>query len=195
MGRPKCFNEEDVLDAAIDCFWRNGLKASSIRTLSEEMGIAGPSLYNAYGSKESLFTKSLERYANVAMRPRFERLKNTAPLTAIREFLQESVENAVNDADHKGCLFVNTAIETASTDSPISMKADRYLDEVKEFFQTNLESAKAQGDLPEDANLDEIREMLFVVVMGLCVRARTNPARAELEAAIAPALSILTTKQ
>jgi TetR/AcrR family transcriptional repressor of nem operon len=47
MARPKSFDEDEVLDAAIDCFRRHGLKSASIRDLADEMGIAGPSLYNA----------------------------------------------------------------------------------------------------------------------------------------------------
>lgn len=192
MGRPKCFDESKVLDLAIDCFWRNGLKASSIRTLADEMGIAGPSLYNAYGNKQTLFMKALERYAETTMRPRFLRVRGLPPLDAIRAFLKEQVEIAVNDPDSKGCFFVNTTIETACYEQELAATATAYLHEVKEFFSSNLRVAQRKGELSPEANIEEISEMLFVIVAGICVRARTHPARPELEAALAPALKLLT---
>ncbi len=191
MGRPKCFDEDRVLDAALDCFWRNGLRASSIRTLANEMGIAGPSLYNAYGSKQTLFEKAMERYAETALRPRFERLDGKPPLEAVRLFLMEFVENAINDGDAKGCLFVNTAIETSVSGDELSEAAKGYLDEVRQFYLAKLKAAQAAGDLPVDKDPAQLAEMLFVVSVGLCVRARTGPGRAEMEAAIAPALDLL----
>lgn len=191
MGRPKCFDEEKVLEAAIDCFWRNGLRASSIRTLADEMGIAGPSLYNAYGCKQTLFTRALDRYAETALRPRFGRLEGLPPLDAVRGFLQESVEIALSDPDCKGCLFVNTTIETASGETELLDTAGRYLGEVRAFFLSKLREAQRTGDLGQNVDVNAIAEMFFVIVVGICVRARSHPSRPELQSAIAPALKLL----
>ncbi len=112
MARPKAFDEKQVLDAAIDCFWRNGLKSSSIRDLADEMGIAGPSLYNAYGCKRTLFLQALERYAEERTRARIARLeRDLPPKQAILAFLRETIEHALTAPDGRGCLLVNTAME------------------------------------------------------------------------------------
>ena len=192
MGRPKCFDESKVLDSAIDCFWRNGLKASSIRTLAEEMGIAGPSLYNAYGNKQTLFAKALERYAETTLRPRFKQVRDLPPLDAIRTFLQQHIEIALGDPDNKGCFFVNTTIETAYGERQFSGEAIAYLDEIRDFFHSNLRAAQATGELSSETDIVQLSEMLYVMVVGICVRARTNPSRQELEAALAPALKLLS---
>jgi TetR/AcrR family transcriptional repressor of nem operon len=192
MGRPKCFDESKVLDSAIDCFWRNGLKASSIRTLAEEMGIAGPSLYNAYGNKQILFAKALERYAETTLRPRFKQVRDLPPLDAIRTFLQQHIEIALGDPDNKGCFFVNTTIETAYGERQFSGEAIAYLDEIRDFFHSNLRAAQATGEFSAETDIVELSEMLYVIVVGICVRARTNPSRQELEAALAPALKLLS---
>ena len=191
MGRPKCFDESKVLDSAIDCFWRNGLKASSIRTLADEMGIAGPSLYNAYGNKQTLFTKALERYAETKLRPRFLRVRDLPPLQAVRLFLEQQIDIAINDPDGKGCFFVNTTIETSYGEQALSAEAIAYLDEIKEFFAAKLRAAQLDGELSPEVDIVEMSEMLFVIVVGICVRARTRPSRPELEAALAPALKLL----
>ena len=60
---------------AVDCFWSRGYEATSVRDLADSMGIGGASLYNAYGDKRALFTRSLERYANRSMRERIARLE------------------------------------------------------------------------------------------------------------------------
>lgn len=194
MGRPKCFDEDKVLDSAIDCFWRNGLRASSIRTLADEMGIAGPSLYNTYGCKHTLFAKALERYAETTLRTRINKVQDLPPLDGIRTFLEETAEVATTDPAGKGCLFVNTLIEIAWKDSDLSRNLKRYLDEMKAFFLIKLQAAKDRGDLPADTNIAEKAELLFIILLGVCVRARTQPVRSEIEAALAPALDLLIVK-
>ena len=73
MARPRTFDGDKVLDAAIACFWSRGLEATSVRDLAEHMGIRGPSLYNAFGDKRALFARALERYATRTMRERITR--------------------------------------------------------------------------------------------------------------------------
>ena len=63
VARPRSFDEVSALDAAVACFWDRGYSATSVRDLSAEMGISGPSLYNAFGDKRALFCKALERTA------------------------------------------------------------------------------------------------------------------------------------
>jgi TetR/AcrR family transcriptional regulator, transcriptional repressor for nem operon len=70
MARPRAFDENTVLDAAMDCFWRDGYEATSIRELAAEMGINAPSLYNAFGDKRSLFREVLRRYVECSTRAR-----------------------------------------------------------------------------------------------------------------------------
>src|SRR5688500_18771243 len=62
-GRPRAFDENKALDAALDVFWRKGYEGASLSDLTDTMGINRPSLYAAFGNKEALFRKVLERYA------------------------------------------------------------------------------------------------------------------------------------
>jgi AcrR family transcriptional regulator len=90
MARPREFDEEEALDAAMSCFWRDGYEATSVRDLAARMGIAGASLYNAFGDKRALFRRALERYAERSTRERIQRLESTLPpKAAIRAFLGE----------------------------------------------------------------------------------------------------------
>src|SRR5216684_3834928 len=90
MARPREFDEAVALDAATDCFWRDGYEATSVRDLAARMGITGTSLYNAFGDKRSLFRQALQRYAERSTRERIARLESTLPpKQAVRAFLGE----------------------------------------------------------------------------------------------------------
>ena len=62
MPRPREFDEAAALEAAMECFWRRGYEATSLRDLTASMGLTAPSLYNAFGGKQELFSRALERY-------------------------------------------------------------------------------------------------------------------------------------
>jgi TetR/AcrR family transcriptional regulator, transcriptional repressor for nem operon len=96
MARPREFNEETALEAAIECFWQYGYKATSVRDLADRMKISAPSLYNAYGGKHALFVQALEQYLDHSARALIERLENSLPpKQAIRHFIEEIIEDSV----------------------------------------------------------------------------------------------------
>ncbi|MGZ3239609.1 MAG: TetR/AcrR family transcriptional regulator, partial [Burkholderiaceae bacterium] len=64
-GRPRNFDENAVLDSALEVFWGHGFQGASLAELTEAMGLSKPSLYAAFGDKESLYLKALARYADV----------------------------------------------------------------------------------------------------------------------------------
>jgi TetR/AcrR family transcriptional repressor of nem operon len=111
MGRPREFDETAALDAAMDCFWRDGYEATSVRDLASRMGITGASLYNAFGDKRSLFREVLQRYVEQSTRERIARLESSLPpKQTVCAFLHEIVERSI-DGDRRGRLLVNTALE------------------------------------------------------------------------------------
>jgi TetR/AcrR family transcriptional repressor of nem operon len=117
MARPIAFNEAAALDAAIEQFWHQGYRASSVRELASSMGICGTSLYNSFGNKRSLFIKALERYLDRSVRARIRRLKAAhPPRQAIRAFFDEIIERSLQDRARRGCLLINSALEVAPHD-------------------------------------------------------------------------------
>jgi AcrR family transcriptional regulator len=113
MGRPRALNEAAALDAAMDCFWRDGYEATSVRDLAARTGTNGTSLYNAFGDKRLLFREVLRRYADRSTRERITRFETTLPSKeAIRAFFGEIIDRSIGD-DRRRCLLVNTAIEVA----------------------------------------------------------------------------------
>lgn len=192
MARPRSFDEDRALDAAIDCFWSRGLEATSVRDLAERMGIQGPSLYNAFGDKRTVFARALERYAARTMRERIARLEGRHdPKTAIRTFVQDAIERSVADRRRCGCLLVNSALEVAPHDAELRARIAGYLEEIAAFFRRNIAAAQAEGTVPLTANGEDAARLLFGVVLSIRVLARTNPDRALLEGMARPALALL----
>src|SRR6266481_743931 len=192
MGRLKAFDEDEVLDAAVDCFWAHGYEATSVRDLADRMGIGGASLYNAYGDKRALFARSLERYANRSMRERIARLEERhRPKEAIRAFLAEIIDRSLKDPDRKGCLLVNSALDVAPHDAKIGRVVAGYLDELRAFFRRNLEAARKAGEVPRTLDPERTADHLLGVLLGIRVLARTGARRKALEAVAAPALALL----
>ena len=192
MARLKAFDEERAIDAAVDCFWARGYEATSVRDLADSMGIGGASLYNAYGDKRALFSKSLERYANRSMRERIARLETRhRPKQAVQAFLAEIIDRSLKDPDRRGCLLVNSALDVAPHDARIGRVVAGYLDEIRAFFRRNLEAARRADQVPRTLDPDEVSGHLLGVVLGIRVLARTGAKRRLLEGVARPALDLL----
>jgi TetR/AcrR family transcriptional regulator, transcriptional repressor for nem operon len=195
MARPKSFDESKVLDAAIDCFWRNGLKSASIRDLAEEMGIAGPSLYNTYGCKKELFVQALERYAEGRMRARLARLEAAHdPKQAIIAFFADTIDDVLTTPDQRGCMIANTAMEVTPRDTEIGAVIAGLLGEIRAFFERALRAGQAAGSIAPGLDAGEVASLLITLLLGLRVMARTELNRERLEQAVRPALALLDTQ-
>ncbi len=192
MGRPKAFDAEKAMDGAIDCFWARGYEATSVRDLAEHMGIGGASLYNAFGGKRALFVAALERYADRSSRERLARLEATGrPRQAIEAFLAEVIERSLKDPARKGCLFVNASLDVTPDDPEMAEVVAGYLEEIRAFFQRNIEVGRRTGQMPRAIDAEEVSAHLLGVLLGIRVLARTRPERALLEGIARPALALL----
>jgi TetR/AcrR family transcriptional repressor of nem operon len=189
MARPRAFDEERAIDAAVDCFWARGYEATSVRDLAQRMGIGCPSLYNAYGDKRALFVAALERYADRSSRARIARLEGTGrPKDAIAAFFAEIIERSLKDRARRGCLLVNSALDVAPHDADIGAVVAGYLEEIRAFFRRNIVAAQAAGQAPAALDADETSSHLLGVLLGIRVLARTRPDRRMLERIARPAL-------
>jgi TetR/AcrR family transcriptional regulator, transcriptional repressor for nem operon len=192
MARPRAFDDDKALDAAIECFWRRGLEATSVRDLATEMGINGPSLYNAFGDKRALFVRALGRYAELWMRKRIDRLDREASgKSAIQMFLRELIERSISDKERRGCLIVNSALEVSPHDAELREVIASYLREIEMFFRRCLDRAQQAGEIGTNLDPHDIARHYLGVVLGIRVAARSRPERALLEGMARPALALI----
>jgi TetR/AcrR family transcriptional regulator, transcriptional repressor for nem operon len=192
MARPREFDETVALEAAIDCFWRRGYAATSVRDLAAAMEISGPSLYNAFGDKHALFVQALERYLDHSTRARIERLEQSLPpKRAVRRFIEEIIERSVSDRERRGCFLINAALEVAPHDRKLAAVIALRLGEIEAFFRRSITAAQAEGTVPRDRAARDLARLLLGVLLGIRVLARAKPDRALLEGVARPALALL----
>jgi len=192
MARPRAFDEGEVLDAALRCFWERGYEATSVRDLAASMGLTGASLYNAFGDKHALYERALARYVSDSVADRIRRLEGSglAPRAAIAGFFAEVVERS-DDPQMKGCMVVNAAVELGPHDPQIREAAAATLGEIEAFMARQVSAGQKDGSFSRRQTPQEAARMLLAVLLGIRVLARIRPDRALLEAAIRPALAAL----
>lgn len=192
MARPREFDEDAALDAAIAQFWAHGYTSTSVRDLAATMGMTGASVYNAFGDKRALYMRAFERYVEGGFRDRVRRFEHRLPpRDAIVAFFNEIIRLTVNDAQRKGCLIVNAAVELAPHDADLQPVLESILQDVEAFFLRCVEAGQAGGSIPFTLDARDVSRMLFTMLMGLRVLARVRPQRDLLEDAVRPMLAMI----
>ena len=192
MARPREFDEAVVLDAAIEKFWQRGYEATSVRHLAGEMNIAGASLYNAFGDKRTLYERALNRYLDQTFRERIRRLEPShPPREAIVAFMQEIIKRSISDKQRRGCLLVNSAIESAPHDANFLEIVGTFLDEVEKFFFRCLSKGQKNGTISTAHSAEDLSKSLLSVLLGIRVLARVRPERKLLEGLLRPIFALL----
>lgn len=192
MPRPRSFDDNTVLDAALGCFWGRGYEATSIRDLADAMKISGPSLYNAFGDKRSLFLDALGHYCNTRTYPMLARIeKDRAGAAAIAAFFAEVIDRSVADRHRRGCFLINSALDVAPHDKAMAKVVATHLDAIRAFLARNLKATNTTGDASMAAEADLAADHLLAVLLGIRVLARTRPDRALLEGIVGSALAHL----
>lgn len=191
MARPREFDGEAVLDAAIQCFWSRGYEATSVKDLIGKTGITAASLYNAFGDKRALFRTALDHYVEGSIGERIRRCESRPPREAIGAFFEEILRRSLSDRQHKGCMLVNSALEMAPHDAEFRTAIARVLDRIETFFLNCIKTGQADGTITRAIPGENLARHLLAVLMGVRVLARVRPERTLLEGAVRSALAML----
>ena len=176
----------------MECFWHRGYEATSLRDLSDAMGLTAPSIYNAFGDKQQLFGRALERYLEHTTRGRLLRLEEAfPPKQVIKRFFAEIVDHSINDRQRKGCFLVNSALEIAPHNAKCRATIAAQFGDIEAFFKRCILAGQTEGAICPDIEVDEIARLLLGVLLGIRVLARTKPHREILEGVARPALALL----
>lgn len=155
MARKKEYIEEEVIEKAMDLFWRNGYNTTSIRQLEKEMGINQFSIYSSFGSKQGIFIRSIQCYKQ-KIKHLTDKLQNSQNgKEGIKQFFYDFAEFAKENEVDKGCLITNTANEFAENPDPaIFDELSKFSGYIKELFKNNLrsDSSKSEEVLERQAN-------------------------------------------
>ena len=151
MGRPREFDVDKALELALQVFWSKGYEGASMADLTEAMGITKPSLYAAFGNKEELFRKALDRYVDGP--GGYVQVALAKPtMRAVVEHLLYEAADAVTDPDHPpGCLAVQGALSCGDAAESIKQELMSRRATGEEDLRKRFERAIAEGDLPSKA--------------------------------------------
>ncbi|WP_108801955.1 TetR/AcrR family transcriptional regulator [Aquimarina sp. Aq107] len=171
MARKKQYIESEVIDKAMNLFWRNGYESTSMQMLEKEMGINKFSIYSSFGSKHGLFLESLKSYKR-KVNNIFEKFKNSSNgIEDIKEFFYDSVKICHQPGSEKGCLVTNTYNEfVGKEDESINDEMTKFMEDLKELFIDKLsaDKTKKQNDILKQANF------LLLAKHGLAAASKVN---------------------
>ena len=187
-GRPREFDVERALQAALKVFWRKGYEGASLLDLTKAMGINRPSLYAAFGNKEALFRKALDRYVQGPGCYLREALNEPTARAVAEKFLQGSVVLLSDPKNPRGCLAVQGALACGETGNAIRKELSARREAGVLALRDRFDRAKAQGDLPADADPADLARFLATIAHGMSVEAAGGASRQELTRVAARAM-------
>jgi AcrR family transcriptional regulator len=187
-GRPRAFDEAAALEKAMCVFWRKGYDGASMSDLTEAMGINPPSLYAAFGNKESLFLRVLERYAEGPAAYVMQALAAPTAREVAKRRLHGALNSLQDNARPPGCLVVQEAARCYDDKDPIGRKLSSFCGASHQAFVQRFKRAKAEGDLPKSADPVALARYLSTVAQGIAVQAASGATRTELRKVVAIAL-------
>jgi TetR/AcrR family transcriptional regulator, transcriptional repressor for nem operon len=184
MARPKSFDEEAVLDQAVQLFWERGYEGTSLADLEAHLGLGRQSLYNSFGDKHALFLKALERYRRGVSDPALAQLNSPeAGLDTIRAFFDGGVRSFTSET-RRGCLVANTISELGSDDGDALVRCNHSREDMERAFRNALTRAKARRELPKTLDVEATAMLLVIQNYGLTLMAKAGATATQLHAAV-----------
>lgn len=192
MGRPRQFDEEDVLDRAMELFWRQGYAATSLQELLDHMGISRQSLYNAFGDKHQLFLRCLERYCERHAEEILVALeKPCADLSTIRTFFARFSEILVSSSKPLACMIGKSSMEMGCEDAAVQKRLRVHLCRIEQAFTNAVQNAIDSGQLTHVEDARAVARHLLATAQGIGVLARGGAGPDVVDDALRVSLSVL----
>ena len=180
-GRPREFCVDHALTQALRVFWSKGFEGASMTDLTEAMGITRPSLYAAFGNKESLFRKALDLYEHDKMAYVGKALAEPTARKVAEAMLRGAVDNMTGLGDPHGCLGVIASVACGAEASSIREEVLERGKVAKHALIDRMERAKTEGDLPDHVDVEALTNYMYAVVQGMSVQAGAGATREELQ--------------
>ena len=192
MARPKGFERNTVLEQAMDLFWDRGYNATSIQDLEAALQINRTSLYREFGSKHALFLAVLDQYRDEWITRSLSTLVSSSEgLASIQQFFTSTVDT-LEASDWRSCLMSNSAAELSIHDPLTAVRTKAHMAQVAAAFRAALQRAVAQGELSQDAQLDDLACYLTTIQHGLGVMGKATGDRRTLEKTVDSAMKFLS---
>lgn len=187
-GRPPAFDHEQALAQAMHVFWTHGYEGASMALLTGAMGINKPSLYGAFGGKEELFRKAVQRYLQGPAAYVGEALTEPTAYRAVQKLLEQSAEVLVRPDRPRGCMVLQGVLNCGEGAETMQQELIAYRQAYETGLRQRFEQAQRDGDLPASENPATLAKYVATVHQGMSVQASSGASREELLAIVARVL-------
>jgi TetR/AcrR family transcriptional repressor of nem operon len=169
MARPREFDIDEALDAAMGAFWMRGYEATSLNDLMQAMGLQKGSIYKAFGDKHALFLSALQRYLDKMYEAQRETLATaTSPRAALQAWLDRLIDAApAAGGSCHGCLAVNTLVELGPHDDEARKVLEAHFERVRVLVTEQIRRGQEQGEVRRDVDAATFARFLMTVIAGL----------------------------
>ena len=181
-GRPRSFDRDAALAAAMETFWRLGYEGASIADLTAAMAITPQSLYAAFGSKAALYREALGLYRATSGASLAETLNEERTVSAAFErVLKQRARTFSRPGRPAGCMISTAALTCASENEPIADHLRALRNGALAGFRAGLERGRARGEFRADIDVDGLARLLAAVIQGMAVQACDGASEADLQ--------------
>jgi len=187
-GRPRQFDADLALDAALAVFWRQGYEGTSLDDLTAAMGINRPSLYAAFGNKEQLFRRAVRRYIEGPAAQLRTALREPTARRVVEKLWKESIALVTSPDGPRGCFLIQSALACGKEAQGLKQIVTRTRQRMQTRLRLRFQRAVAEGDLPTTADPAQWARYVATVSQGLAVQAAAGASAEELAAVVEIAL-------
>jgi AcrR family transcriptional regulator len=181
IGRPRGFDADEALEHAVRVFWAQGYEGASLDDLTAAMGITRTSMYRAFGNKEDLFRKALERYTEGPASYFARALKQSTARDVATTFLDGAVRSTTRPDCPAGCLGVQGSLAAGESGRHARDTLAAWREQGTAHLRDRLRRAADEGDLPAGADPALLARYLMTVANGIAVQAAGGTTQDELQ--------------
>ena len=188
-GRPRSFDRDAALAAAMEVFWAKGFEATSISDLTQAMGLNPPSLYSAFGDKEHLFLEAVERYSS--------RNREACPFHdeatargAVEKLLTYSAHELTESSHPRGCLMAMATTTSANCSAMLQKFIAQKRSAARENLRGRIKRGIEEGDVPQGTDATALTDFYFTILTGMALQAREGATRKSLLATVEHAMAL-----
>ena len=189
-GRPRDFCTDQALATALRVFWEKGYEGTSLNDLTDAIGITRPSLYAAFGNKESLFRKALDLYETEKLAYIRQALAEPTARRVAETMLRGSVDNVTSYDEPHGCMGVITSVACGAESQSVREEVVKRGELGKRALIDRFDRAKEEGDLPAHVDPEGLMRVLIAMLQGISVQASQGATREELERLVESGLAL-----
>ena len=180
IGRPRAFDADAALERAMLAFWARGYDGTSLSDLTEAMGISRKSLYAAFGNKEELFRKALQRYVEGPASYAARAISEPTARQVAKTFLAGTVQATTGVGRPTGCLTVQGSLAAGESGLPARNSLTLCREQTWSRLRDRFQDAADSGDSISDLDPGLLARYLLTVSNGIAVQAASGVSSNEL---------------